>query len=174
MLFERYKDAAVRTAYLITGNRSICEDIVQETFVKCYKCLASLRNPGAFEAWFYRILTRIAWEYAKRTGREVPRDDIAQAADEINADVSAEKYAQSERNRVLYAEIARLAPGQRAAVVLYYFNGLSTKEIAMALNCFEGTVESRLYNARQTLKRNLETAESTEKECSAHAKVRCV
>ncbi len=166
MLFEKYKNEAVRTAYLITGNQSICEDIAQETFIKCYRSIGKLENPKAFKAWFYRILTRIAWKYGKQASLEVPEENIIEKADEKNIDISFEQHMQSELNQMLYAEISRLEPRKKAVIILYYFNGLSTREISAVLNCFEGTVKSRLHAARQELKQGLKTFESDEREWS--------
>ena len=169
-IYEKYKDEAVRTAYLITGNRSICEDIAQEAFVTCFDEIGSLKNPKVFKAWFFRILTRAAWRYGKKAKREIPSEDIADLSNEHSADLAAEQFTQSQANRMLYAEISRLEPVQKAVIVLYYFNGLSTREIASAMRCFEGTVKSRLYTARKKLKISLEEQESIQKECRTHAK----
>ena len=49
-----------------------------------------------------------------------------------------------------------LEPKQRTTAVLYYYNDMSVREIAQAMGCFEGTVKSRLYHARQHLKESLE------------------
>lgn len=168
-LFEKYKNEAVRTAYLITGNWSICEDIAQETFITCYKSIGSLKSPKAFTAWFYHILTRIAWKYGKIASLEITDEDILSKADEVNVDISFEKYEQSEINRVLYSEIAHLEPKQKASIILYYFCGLTTKEIAQVLKCREGTVKSRLHTARQNLKSNLDAKEHNEKERGVRA-----
>jgi RNA polymerase sigma factor (sigma-70 family) len=163
MLFEKFKNEAVRTAYLITGNRSICEDIAQETFIECYRSIVRLENPKAFKAWFYRILTRIAWKYGRLASLEVPEENITEKADEKNIDMSFERHMQTETNQMLYAEISRLDSRKKEVIILYYFNGLSTKEIASVLNCFEGTVKSRLYAARQELKQGLKTYEADER-----------
>ena len=155
-LFEQYKHMAVRTAYLITGNPSICEDIAQEAFITCYSNIGKLRNPLGFRAWFYRILTRVAWRYGKAAGWEIPTENIFDEVNKTNTDNSFEQYRQSETNRLLYAEIAQLRPKLKTVVILYYFSGLTTKEIATAVECLEGTVKSRLHTARQKLKKNME------------------
>lgn len=160
LLFEKYKDEAVRTAYLITGNRSICEDIAQETFISCYRNIGVLKQPKTFRTWFYRILTRTAWKYAKSAGREVTEENIVERADEAAVNASVEQHRQSLLNQMLYTEISRLDSKQKIVIVLFYFNGLSIKEIAAVLKCFEGTVKSRLYTARRNLKRGLETLEA--------------
>lgn len=173
-IFEKYKDNAVRTAYLITGNQSICEDIVQEAFIQCYKHVGSLKDPNGFRAWFYKILTRLAWKYGKAASREIATDDLSEKADETNIQISIEQHLQFETNRILHLEIAQLEPKLKNVIILYYFNGLSTKEIAAAEGCLEGTVKSRLHTARQKLKKSLESLDCQETECGKNAKCRFV
>lgn len=59
-LFETYQTEALRAAYLICGNRADAEDVVQETFVKCYQSMNQLHDPTRVKAWLFRILTRTA------------------------------------------------------------------------------------------------------------------
>lgn len=163
-LYEKYKNDAVRTAYLITGNQSICEDIAQETFVTCYRSIGSLKNPKAFTAWFYHILTRIAWKYGKLASIEIADENVIEKADEINVDTSIANHELTETKRILCSEISGLEPNQKTVVILYYYNELTTREIAQVLKCSEGTVKSRLHTARKKLRERLDTPEYNEKE----------
>lgn len=52
---------AIKTAYLISGQRGMAEDIVQEAFIRCYKEIRQLKEPDAFNSWFYKILIRCGW-----------------------------------------------------------------------------------------------------------------
>lgn len=173
-LFEKYKHRAVRTAYLITGNSSICEDIAQEAFINCYSNIGKLRNPLGFRSWFYKILTRVAWRYGKAAGWEIPTENILDKADKKSTNNSFEQYLQSETNRLLYAEIAQLRPKLKTVVVLYYFSGLTTKEVATAVGCLEGTVKSRLHTARQKLRKSMELQGNYFKEAENHEECRFV
>jgi len=168
-IFEKYKNEAVRTAYLITGRKSICEDIAQETFIKCFKHIGDLKNPNGFRAWFFRILTRTAWKYGRSASHEIPTEDIAERVEESSSDLVNEHYSTVEENRLLYSEINRLETKQKTAIILYYFNGLSTKEIAKVSRCLEGTVKSRLFSARKKLRSRLDSGYNSEKECRAYA-----
>lgn len=167
LLFDKYKDEAVRTAYLITGKSSICEDIAQETFIKCYTHINELKNPNGFRAWFYKILTRTAWKHGRSASREIPTEDMAETASGWES--VSDPYLSVDENRLLYSEINRLEPKQKTAIVLYYFNGLSTKEIAKASECLEGTVKSRLFSARKILKAKLDSSYNSGKERRSHA-----
>lgn len=68
-IFELYQRKLLRTAYLITGNYADSEDIVQETFVKCFCNCKKLREPAGFTTWLYQILTRTALHLLIRAGK---------------------------------------------------------------------------------------------------------
>ena len=168
-IFEKYKNEAVRTAYLITGKKSICEDIAQEAFIKCFIHIGDLQNPNGFRAWFFRILTRTAWKYGRSVSREIPTENMTEKVEESSFDLINEQYSATEENRLLYSEISRLEPKQKTVIILYYFNGLSTKEIAKVSRCLEGTVKSRLFSARKKLKARLDPVYSSGEECRTYA-----
>lgn len=154
-LFEIYKDNALKYSYLITGNKFTSEDIVQEAFVKCFSHIKSLKNAENFKSWFYKILTRTAWKYARIDKKATPVEDIFEKADDDSIEKSMNDFVRNEEGRLLHAEIEKLDIKQRTVIVLYYFDSLSVKEIAKIMGCFEGTVKSRLYSARRKLKTQL-------------------
>ena len=131
-LMEQYEKPALRAAWLISGNAADSEDIVQETFTACYLNRKKLREPAAFKTWFYRILTRSAWKICKKTGRERPEEE-----------------------RILFEAVEKLPPKQKTVLILYYYNDMPIREIAKVCGVFEGTVKSRLYHAKEQLKKVL-------------------
>ncbi|QIB68098.1 sigma-70 family RNA polymerase sigma factor [Aminipila butyrica] len=155
-LFRLYEAKALRTAFLITGNQAMAEDLVQEAFVKCYCEIGKLKNPESFKPWFYRLLVRMGWKQTRQEKKYVPvptfedRKQIGQA-------VSCEQtYLENEFSEILYSEIQKLEQKKRTTVLLYYYSELSVKEIAQVMGCLEGTVKSRLHTSRRTLKASLE------------------
>ncbi len=158
-MFEIYKNESLKYAYLITGSKHTSEDIVQEAFISCYNNIKSLKNPEVFKSWFFKMLTRIAWRYAQKDKKSLLVENIFEKADEKSTDISIEQYIRKEENNNLYAEIENLDLKQKTVIVLYYFNGLTVKEIAKIMGCFEGTVKSRLHSARKKLKSNLVNCE---------------
>ena len=161
-LFRRYQTKAFRAAWLITGNFDDSEDIVQETFIKCYTSRKKLKEERAFEGWLFQILTRTAWHHMKKKGRERPEEQLFGEDLRDCRSNPLDKTVEKEGREKLYQAIRNLDMKQRTAVVLYYFNSFSTKEIADAMGCLEGTVKSRLYTARKNLKTALEKQESIE------------
>lgn len=154
-IFEIYKNGALKYAYLITGNKFTSEDIVQETFIKCYTNVNSLKKLEQFRPWFFKILTRIAWKHIDNERKILSIENVFQKADDESIDESINMYIKNQEEEALHAEIEHLDLKQKTVIILYYFNGLTIKEIAKVMGCFEGTVKSRLYSARQKLKESL-------------------
>ena len=163
-LFAKYKDKAFRMAYLISGSYADSDDIVQETFVTCYLNRKQLKDAAFFQKWLFQILTRIAWRYCKRRGREQPVEEVFDEAKPDGAPAVIDEVIRQEEKKILYRAVRGLEMKQRTVVVLYYFNQLTTKEIAAILGCMEGTVKSRLYTARKNLLKALSGMEQEEEE----------
>lgn len=150
-IFELYQGKLLRTAYLITGNHADSEDIVQETFVKCYCSCKTLREPGGFTTWLYQILTRTAWRYGKKKRREEPVEQLYEVGEPATGNLPLESVIRREMREELYGRIRQLNQKQRTVIILYYFNQMSTREISQVMGCMEGTVKSRLHTARKIL-----------------------
>ena len=153
-LVRQYYGKTLRMAYLISGNEADSQDIVQETFVICYLNRGKLREPEHFERWLFKTLTREAWRVCRRGRMEQPAEEIF-GEQEPQAPSVLEEVMAHTRDQELYEAIRQLPPKQRTALVLYYFNGMGTKEIAAVMGCLEGTVKSRLHTARNRLRRIL-------------------
>lgn len=154
-IFELYKNRLFRMAFLISGNYADSEDIVQETFVKCYLKRKDLKDISSFTSWLYQILTHIAWRYCKKQKREQPVDEIFDQNLAAQDPQPLEHCILHEEQRLLYEKIGELEIRQKTAIVLYYFNQLSTREIAKIMGCREGTVKSRLHTARKNLQMSI-------------------
>lgn len=154
-IFERYHNRLLRMAYLISGSYADSEDIVQETFIKCYCNCRELKDCSRFPSWLYQILTRTAWRYAKKSRREEPVEILFDENFEGAVENPMDTALKNEEQAVLWEAVSRLEIKQRTVVILYYYNQLSTKEISRVLGCMEGTVKSRLHTARKNLEQSL-------------------
>ncbi|HML37682.1 MAG TPA: RNA polymerase sigma factor [Bacillota bacterium] len=161
-LFDLYRDKAVRTAYHITGSQAAAEDVAQEAFVKCYFEIGRLQNPECFKTWFYRLLVRTAWRYAAAEKRSVPVEEVFDQSKTSEEKSVEQQYLETELTNTLCKQIQKLDKKKRTTVMLFYYSGLSTKEIARVMGCMEGTVKSRLHSSRKILKRNLENLQLKE------------
>ncbi len=156
-LFKKYINQAVKTAYLITGNNILSEDIAQEAFITCHLKIDKLKNPSLFKAWLFKILTNEAIKTRKKTSRTVLVDnftDNMQFITDISTEITDNFYYSD-----LYNEIQKLKVKQKTTVILYYFNNMSIREIAQITNSLESTVKSRLFLAKKNLKKSLQRKE---------------
>ncbi|MFR5602513.1 MAG: RNA polymerase sigma factor [Lachnospiraceae bacterium] len=163
-LFAWYQNKIFRMAYLISGNYADSEDIVQETFVKCYSNRHQLKDVSGFQSWLYQILTRTAWRYCRKSRREQPVETLFDQELESGELLPLDQVLQSEESMVVRREINRLPLKQRTVVIYYYYNDMTTKEIARVTGCMEGTVKSRLFTARKRLEQALKQWTMDEKE----------
>ena len=155
-IYRQYAEVALRTAFLITHERSVAEDAVQETFVQVWRGIRGLRDVRAFRAWFYRILINRVRRLGKRD-TQVPTVPIETIADRPDAHTPQpeEQMERNERLRWVQTAIAQLPESQRQTLVLRYYSGLSEAETAVVLGIPVGTVKSRLYTARTRLRDHL-------------------
>lgn len=169
-----------RMAYFITGNRSDSEDILQETFVKCYLHRGELKDPERFDSWISQILVRTAWrsEKQRKGKRELSFDGILDDEEQTgmaerirrNPEMEPlEQILQTERSAELWKAVDHLDIKYRTVILLYYYNDFSTREIARITGTLEGTVKSRLYKARTLLRERLTAEQDTGQETDPEA-----
>lgn len=151
-LVALYQTKALRTAFLICQNKDLAQDIVQESFVRCYLNINKLLYPEAFRSWFYKILHRTALEYIRREKKYLPVDTVFESSKEAFQDDLFDNYLEKQQYQRLKEAIQTLSIAQRTVLVMHYFNGMSIEEIAEATTSFQGTVKSRLFFARKKLK----------------------
>lgn len=159
-LFNLYKTKAIRTAYLLTSNMAIADDVTQEAFVQCYLKINTLKNPAQFKTWFFRILTRLAWKLGSKEKEVTPVENIFEfltATDNTNIE---QDFIKKEASKRIMESINKLEQKQKTTVLLYYYKDFSISEIASIMGCFEGTVKSRLYSARKNLNKCMQMEET--------------
>jgi RNA polymerase sigma factor (sigma-70 family) len=146
---------ALKTAYLISGRRGVAEDIVQEAFIQCYKEIKRLKEPNAFYAWFYKILIRCSWRMLSKNKALASCCSVsANTVMDLNFCLDDMIETQEIYDQVRLA-MEQLTIPLRTVVTLYYYNNLSIAEIAKVLDCVQGTVKSRLHNARKSIEKEL-------------------
>lgn len=164
-LYELYVKKLYGMAFLISGNRADSEDIVQETFVKCFLNRASIREEAAFESWLYQILVRTAWRYMKKKKPAFSYEELTDVSDgaysgewarkDTEASEPLEEVLRREEMREILQAMAKLDLKQRTVLTLYYVNELPVREIARVTGVLEGTVKSRLHKGRENLRKSL-------------------
>ena len=155
-LVDRYRDVLFGTAVLMTGNRAVAEEQVQEALLSAWRGIRSFRLGNPVKPWLVRILVNaVLSQQRRRVLPIVPMDDGPDTPDTGTADPAAALDA-LETRLVLRRAIANLSPDHRQVVALRYFAGLTVPETARALGVREGTVKSRLHRALAALREQLE------------------
>jgi RNA polymerase sigma factor (sigma-70 family) len=174
-LYRLYSKNAMGTAYLIAGHKGIAEDIVQEAFFQCYKEIKHLKDPDTFDVWFYKVLMRLGWKMSAKCRDKKILDGDSLEVSCFNCSLDTELSTQETR-LVVHQAIERLSAPLKTVIILHYFNDLTIKQISMVLGCFQGTVKSRLHNAKKMLQIELRKAMDEDtlkamykgKECNAN------
>ena len=157
-LVEQHKNTLFGTAVLMTGNRSVAEEHVQEAFLSAWRGIGGFRRGRPFKPWVVRILVnRIV---SGRRANRVPTAPLEDAERVTGPADVLESAMSAERRDEVQAALSRLSPRHHQVVVLRYFAELSVSEVAAALGVREGTVKSRLSRALRRLREELtETCE---------------
>jgi RNA polymerase sigma-70 factor (sigma-E family) len=149
-LYERTAPGAVRLAYLLTGDRSVAEDITQDAFVRVSGRLAHLREGGAFDAYLRRAVVNLAKNHFRR--QAVERAFLERARPATTSPGHEQPLV--EREATMHA-LARLPQRQRAAIVLRFYEDLTEDAIAQILRCRNGTVRSLVTRGVQALRADM-------------------
>jgi RNA polymerase sigma-70 factor (ECF subfamily) len=149
--FANRRHKLYRVAYSWCHNKSLADDLVQETMLKAMNKADSLRNHATLDTWIYRILLNNWHDYLRVQGRHVELYDIG----DDNQAEHADNYQQSQIVGRVRSSVECLPTTLREVVALADFAGFSYAEIAENVDIPVGTVMSRLYRARQKLKQQL-------------------
>jgi len=153
MLVRKYQNRVINIVYSLSGQNQHADDIAQEVFIKVYQHLKSFERKSSFYTWLYRITVNTTYNYLKGRKYHVALEDIEEPED--TRDTSAVEVERKEKQHLVRRAIERLPFKFRTALVLKDIEGLAYTDIAKVLGCRIGTVESRLFRAREMLKKLL-------------------
>ncbi len=157
VLVKLYQTEALRTAYLIVRDNAQAEDIVQSAFVRVHERISQFDSGRPFKPWFLRIVANDAIKFVQRTQITFSLDaDSIDARDSTLRQSSESSLPEAileraETREELWSLLGDLPPRQRAIVVLRYYVGLDSSEIADLLDIPPGTVRWRLHSALNRL-----------------------
>lgn len=138
---SQYRYQFYITAYALLKNEADAEDAVCNAILNGYEHLEQLRNPKKFKAWMLTITKNEALKLrSKRIG--LPGDET----------VEQQLPPSYDEHNELWDIVQTLKEEYRIVIVLFYYNGLSLKDISQVLDISVGTVKSRLSRGRQLLK----------------------
>ena len=150
-LAREYGMDLYRYALWICGNDALAKDLVQETYLRAWKALDSLKDARAAKSWLITILRR---EYARTFERKVPKfTDVEHVVVEDKDELSPDERVERD---LLRRGMLRLPPRYREPLLLQIVAGYSCEEIATELNLSKGAVMTQLFRAREKLKSTLQ------------------
>ena len=138
-LYARHAAEAIRLAYMLTGDRVLAEDLVQDAFVKLAGRLVHLRDPDAFASYLRRTVVNLTHSYFRR--KRVERAYLRRTAAEPAPHADAPDL---DRRDDLWGHLQRLPTRQRTVIVLRIYEDLPEQRVAEILGCRPGTVRSLL------------------------------
>lgn len=144
-----------RVHYLLlrfTRDRSVAEELCQETFLRAWRKLATFQASGPFHAWLARLAYNVFLQYRRRPASRMPTsslDDPHWTAPDDALTVAGSDAELPDLERLLGA----VSPAERELLVLSYAGGLSATEIADMLNTSPGTVKSQIHRAKDKIRR---------------------
>jgi RNA polymerase sigma-70 factor (ECF subfamily) len=141
---------AYRIAFSVLRDGGLAEDAAQEACAAIARSLQALKNNGGFTAWSYKVMVNHAITLARRR----PRTQTLDAA--VDRGVHFDRSDAMD----LYNALAGLPPAQRGAIILYYYAGLRSGDIAAATGLPSSTVRFHLMLARRALRKALSTADA--------------
>lgn len=159
-LIEAVWPEAYRLAASILRDRSLSEDVAQEACATMARSLSSLKDERTFASWLYRIVANHAVSAARKRRPTVPIETAAECGTHFDSSDAID----------LYNALATLPVDQRAAIVLHYYGGLNSFEIARALGVSPPTVRFRIMLARRALAKALAIPSSTPDEVLSHVR----
>jgi RNA polymerase sigma factor (sigma-70 family) len=147
-LLGRHWDTAAFLCARVLRSPDLAADAVQEAAIAAMTNLDRLRSPDRFGAWFCGIALNVSRRWLRQLRAEVPGAHLDQPSAAPGPAEAAELADLASRVR---RAVAQLPAGQRDAVLLFYLQGLSHREVATELGISPGAVKARLHQARASL-----------------------
>jgi len=164
-LYRRHRRYVLTLVVRTVGRSDDAEDLVQESFVQMHKALSSFGGRAKFRTWFHGIVVRVCHSHTRARLAQKRRGDAdAVAMDDVLLDTIPQQPDDGDDPKELRDWIQpcldQLGLPHRLPLVLHIFSQLELSEIARVLDIPEGSVKSRLFNARQRMARCLEGSRS--------------
>ena len=152
-LYELHAPKAGRLAYLLTGDRDLADDLVQDAFVRVAGRFGGLRSPESFEAYLRQTVVNLSRGHWRRKSTE---RRYLSSHGRRTADVNAE-LPDVASHRAIVQALASLTDRQRAAIVLRYYEDLTEQQTADVIGCSLGTVKSLVSRGMEALRTEIKS-----------------
>ncbi len=157
-LYDRYGAACFRLALRITANRSIAEEVVQESFLALWRADSYAEQAGSLRSWLFALVHHKAVDAVRRESSMARRQNVYASREQTVADPGSDPEQSTLgaiRDEEVRAALSDLSPEQREALVLAYFGGHTQREIAELTGIPLGTVKTRMFSGMRRLQGSL-------------------
>lgn len=149
-LMSAYGDSMLRLCYMLLRDRELARDAAQESYLKAYRALHTLRADGSEKAWLMQIAVNVCKDMQRShwwrfVDRRVTPDDLPEAG-----------ISDEHPDPAVLTAVMNLPEKYRQTVLLHYYQGMTLQEIAQTLNVPPATVRTRLMRAKKRLRGQLE------------------
>ncbi|MCJ2542051.1 sigma-70 family RNA polymerase sigma factor [Thermostichus vulcanus] len=151
-LYRKYQRSVRNILYPLCGADPL-DDLVQEVFLRAWKGLPHFRGSAQFSTWLYRICWNVASDQRRRHARQ--RSQTQELTLSASAAYPGPDMMQLHHQQALQRGMAQLSPEHSMVLVLHDLEDLPQREIAHILGIPVGTVKSRLFHARATIRKHL-------------------
>lgn len=172
-IYNLTNKSAYFTALKITKNEDDAQDVLQEAYIKLLEKIGELDKPDSFMSWFNMMVANKAKDYMRKYNPNLFTDNVISGGkdddeeysvfDTIEEDndafIPGAGIEQAELQRDVMGLIESLSDEKRTAILLYYYNEMTTKQIAESLGVNENTVKSRLVQAKKDLAKGIKELE---------------
>lgn len=163
LLYQRYQQRVRSTLYQLCGS-ALLDDLVQEVFLKAWKGLPKLKTAKYFSTWLYRISWNVATDQRRKLAKGLEKTSLNEKAwekEELDSTKFTDAESAPDLMQLHYQDLVQrglsnLSFEHRAVLVLHDLEDLPQKQVAEVLNVPLGTVKSRLFHARNSLRDFLE------------------
>ena len=159
-LVLRHQQAAWRIAYRMVADQQAAEDLAQEAFLRIFKAAGRYQQTAAFRTYLYRVVVHLCLDYLRKR-RPTTGEDLSHVTGPTGP-VDREAVL-AERSRAVQRAVACLPPKQRSAVVLRYYEGLGSRDIADVMQTTPKAVERLLARASRLARSSCASARRAER-----------
>ena len=136
-------------AIKLTGSRDRALDVMQEAWIRAFRGIRNLKDPGSLRPWLYSIVHGVAIDDLRRSTRR----EAVETAELETDDVAEPGSFDANDARAIHAALDQLEPSHREVLTLFFLEGFTVAETAEIVGCAEGTVKSRLHYAKKALRK---------------------
>ena len=152
LLFERYKKPLFGFFYGLNKDGELCEDLVQNVFLRILKYRYLFRGEGEFRTWLFHIARNVSHDHYRKNKHNL-KDSLENWQEHLSTSENrATEIQQNEELQLLAEAMDRLPADKREILLLSKFQDKKYKEIGEILGCSEGAVKVKVFRALQDLK----------------------